>query len=95
MLTVIEGLYALTTGVFIISGLTMVGMGLRAYVETSRTSMLHLSIGFSLAVAGAAATMISAFLYGFDNPRYLLMVKSALITVGLLFVMYSIVAYDQ
>lgn len=95
MSSVIEALYALTTGVFIVSGLAMAGMGLRAYVQTSQTSMLHLSIGFSLAVAGAAATLISAFLYGFENPRFLLLVQSALITVGLLFVMYSIVAYDK
>lgn len=95
MLTVIEGLYALTTIVFIVSGLAMVGMGLRAYVETARTSMLHLSIGFSLAVAGAAATMISAFAYGFNRPRWLLLVQTALITLGLLFVMFSIVAYEE
>lgn len=95
MLTVIEGLYALTTIVFIASGLSMVGMGLRAYVNTARTSMLHLSIGFSLAVAGAAATMISAFLYEFSKPRWLLLVQTALITIGLLFVMFSIVTYDE
>lgn len=94
MSTVIETLYAMTTVVFIASGLAMSGMGLRAYVQTSRPSMLHLSIGFALAVAGAAATLISAFLYGFDNPRWLLLVKSSLITVGLLFVMYSIVNYE-
>lgn len=93
--TVIEGLYALTTIVFIVSGLAMVGMGLRAYAQTARTSMLHLSIGFSLAVAGAAATMISAFVYDFDNPRWLLLVQTSLITIGLLFIMYSIVAYDE
>lgn len=95
MSTVIEGLYALTSIVFIVSGLAMVGMGLRAYVETERTSMLHLSIGFSLAVAGAAATLISAFVYGFSKPRWLLLVQTALITIGLLFIMYSIVAYDE
>jgi len=92
---IIESLYALTTGVFIVSGLAMVGMGLRAYVETSRSSMLHLSVGFSLAVAGATATVISAFLYDFSKPRWLLLVQTALITIGLLFVMFSIVAYDQ
>ena len=91
---VIELLYAVSTVVFIGSGLAMSGMGLRAYVETSQISMLHLSIGFALAVAGAAATMISAFMFGFENPRWLLLVKSALITIGMLFVIYSIVNYD-
>ena len=94
MSTVIATLYAMTAVIFIASGLTMSGMGLRAYLETSRTSMLHLSIGFALAVAGAAATLISAFLYGFDNPRWLLLVHSGLITIGMLFVILSIVNYD-
>jgi hypothetical protein len=92
--TVIATLYAMTAVIFIASGLTMSGMGLCAYLETSRTSMLHLSIGFALAVAGAAATLISAFLYVFDNPRGLLLVHSGLITIGMLFVILSIVNYD-
>jgi len=91
---IIELLYAGTTLVFIVAGLTMVGMAIRAYVETSRTAMLHLSIGFSLAVAGASATMISAFLTDFDGVRSLLLVKSGLFTLGFLFVMYSLVTYE-
>lgn len=94
MTTVIELIYAFSAIVFIASGLTMSGMGLRAYAETSRTSMLLLSIGFAIAVAGSAATLISAFMYGFENPRWLLMAKSSLITIGLLFVMYSIINYE-
>jgi len=81
--------------VFIAAGLAMAGMGLRAYAETSHNSMLHLALGFSLAAAGAAATLISAFLYDFNNPRWLLMVNSGLFTLGILFVIYSIVTYDS
>jgi len=92
--TTIEFLYAGTTLVFIVAGLTMVGMGIRAYVQTSRTAMLHLSIGFSLAVAGAAATMVSAFLNDFSGARSLLLVKSGFLTAGFLFVMYSLVTYE-
>jgi hypothetical protein len=80
--------------VFVIAGLTMVGMGIRAYVQTSRKAMLHLAIGFSLAVAGAAATMISAFINDFEGTRSLLLVKSGLMTFGFLFVMYSLVTYE-
>ena len=94
MSTIIELLYAGTTLVFIVAGLTMVGMGIRAYVQTSRMAMLHLSIGFSLAVAGAAAPMISAFLNDFTGVRSLLLVKSGFLTVGFLFVMYSLVTYE-
>lgn len=94
MSTIIELLYAGTTLVFIAAGLAMVGMAVRAYVETGRVAMLHLSVGFSLAVAGAAATMISAFLTGFEGVRSLLLVKSSLFTFGFLIVMYSLVTYD-
>ncbi|PSP85914.1 hypothetical protein BRC83_02140 [Halobacteriales archaeon QS_1_68_17] len=90
----VETLYAILTLVFIVAGLTMVGMAIRAYVQTSRRAMLHLSLGFSLAVAGAAATMISAFLNNFAGPRYLLLVNSGLTTFGYLFVMYSLVTYE-
>jgi len=92
--TVIEFLYVVSTLVFVLVGLTMVGMAMRAYVQTSRQAMLHLSLGFSLAVAGAAATMISAFLTGFSGTRSLLLVNSSLTAFGYLFVMYSLVAYE-
>ena len=92
--TTVELLYAVSTVVFIIAGLTMVGMAVRAYVQTSRMAMLHLSIGFSLAVAGATATMISAFYTDFNAPRVLLLVNSGLTTFGFLFVMYSLVIYE-
>jgi hypothetical protein len=92
--TTIEILYALSTIIFIVAGLTMVGMAMRAYVQTSRQAMLHLSLGFSLAVAGAAATMISAFLLNFSGVRSLLLVNSGLTTFGYLFVMYSLVTYE-
>jgi len=92
--TVIELLYVVSTLVFVVAGLTMVGMAMRAYVQTSRQAMLHLSLGFSLAVAGAAATMISAFLTGFSGTRSLLLVNSGLTTFGFLFVIYSLVIYE-
>jgi hypothetical protein len=92
--TIVEILYAVSTLVFVVAGLTMVGMGIRAYAQTSRTAMLHLALGFSLAVAGAAATMISAFLMGFDGVRSLLLVNSGFTTFGFLFVMYSLVTYE-
>ncbi|MFC7073703.1 hypothetical protein ACFQJ7_15105 [Halovenus rubra] len=90
----IELLYAVVTLVFIIASLTMVGMAVRAYVQTARTAMLHLAVGFSLAVAGAAATLISAFYSGFENAQMLLLVKSSFFTIGFLFVIYSLLVYE-
>lgn len=91
---IIELLYAISTLVFVATGLTMVGMAMRAYVQTSRSAMLHLSLGFALAVAGAAATMIGAFANDFQGVRSLLLVNSGLTTFGFLFMMYSLVTYD-
>lgn len=96
MVDIVELLYAVSTLIFVVAGLTMVGMAIRAYVQTSRRAMLHLSVGFALAVAGAAATMISAFLLGFDGRALesLLLVNSGFTTFGFLFVMYSLVTYE-
>jgi hypothetical protein len=91
---IVETLYAVSTLVFVVAGLVMVGMAMRAYVQTSRRAMMHLSLGFSLAVAGAAATMISAFLNDFEGARSLLLVNSGLTTFGFIFVMYSLVTYE-
>lgn len=95
----IKLLYAVLTLIFVVAGLTMVGAAIRAYAQTSRQAMLHLSLGFALAVAGAAATMISAFLTDFGtaegaNTQSLLLVNSSLTTFGFLFVMYSLVSYE-
>lgn len=92
--TTVELLYVVTTLVFVVAGLTMVGKAIRAYVQTTRQAMLHLSIGVSLAVAGAAATMISAFLLNFEGVRSLLLVNSTFTTFGFLFIMYSIISYE-
>ncbi len=96
MPNIVELLYVATTLVFVVAGLTMVGMAVRAYVQTTRQAMLHLSVGFALAVAGAAATMISAFILDFSGSHLesLLLVNSSFTTFGFLFVMYSLVTYE-
>jgi hypothetical protein len=91
---IIELVYAVSTLVLVGTGLTIVGMAMRAYVQTSRMAMLHLSVGFALAVAGAAATTISAFLTNFAAVRSLLLVNSGLTAVGYLFVLYSLLTYE-
>ena len=95
MSSVIAGLYAFSSVIFIAAGLGVVMKGLRAYVETERTAMLLLAVGFAITVAGVAATLISAFLFGFENARWLLLVQTSLLTLGMLLVIYSIVAYEQ
>jgi hypothetical protein len=90
----VEILYAVTTLVFVVAGLTMAGKAGRAYLQTSRNAMLHLCLGFALVVAGAAATMISAFQLDFQSVRSLLLVNSGFTTFGFLFIMYSLVTYE-
>ena len=72
-------------------GLTMVSISVRAYQRTTHRSMMHLSIGFTLIVAAAIATTVSAFMNGFEGTRVLLSVNYLISTVGYLFVIYSIV----
>ena len=91
---ILELLYAITTIGLVVVGLVLVGMSTRAYVRTSSPAMMHLSVGFTLAIAGAAATMISAFITNFESVRSLLLVDSGLTTFGLVVVVYSLASYD-
>ncbi|MCU4924840.1 hypothetical protein OB905_02425 [Halobacteria archaeon AArc-dxtr1] len=86
----IELLYVVFSGTLILSGLAMAGLAIRAYVETRRQSMIFLSVGFSLIVAAAGATTISAFLTEFEDPRLLLTVNYCIMTLGFLSVIVSL-----
>jgi hypothetical protein len=87
----IEALYLLFSATLVAAGLSMVAFAVRAYGNTGRESMKHLSAGFGLVVAAAIGTTVAAFLTGFQNTRTLLTVNYFLTTTGYLFVMYSIV----
>lgn len=91
MVTIVESLYVLFSATLTVAGLAMVGLAVRAYSETGRESMMHLSLGFALVVAAAVGTTISAFLTEFGHARSLLTVNYVITTIGYLFVMYSIV----
>lgn len=90
----IEITYIILSVVLAATGLTMVGLAMRAYLQTSRRSMLALSVGFSVLVAAAIATTFSAFLTDFENSRMLLTVNYGVSTVGYLFVIYSVTGAD-
>ncbi|QHS17042.1 DUF7521 family protein [Halopenitus persicus] len=89
----VEGLYLLVTLGLVVAGLTMVTLALQAYRQTERYAMIHLSIGFSLVVAAAVATSISAFLTEFTATPSLLTVNNGLTALGFVFVVYSLVTY--
>jgi hypothetical protein len=91
---VVEYLYLAATGVLVLSGLTMVGMAVRAYLQTTRRAMIHVSLGFGLIAAAAIATAISAFVNNFSGVRSLLLVNNGLASLGFIFVVYSLVTYD-
>lgn len=86
----IELLYVAFSLTLSAAGLAMVAMAARAYHRTTRRSMLHLSIGFTLIVAAAIATTVSAFINDFENSRRLLTVNYLITTAGYAFVVYSI-----
>ncbi|ARS88972.1 DUF7521 family protein [Natrarchaeobaculum aegyptiacum] len=88
----VEILYIVFSGTLIASGLVMAGMAVQAYAETERRSMVLLSIGFTLIVAAASATTISAFVNDFQNPRTLLTVNYFVTTLGFLAVIASLYA---
>jgi hypothetical protein len=90
----IEIPYIILSVVFAATGLTMVGLVMRAYLQTSHQSMLALSVGFSILVAAAIATTFSAFLTDFENSRMLLTVNYGVSTVGYLFVIYRVIGAD-
>ncbi|MFC3476235.1 DUF7521 family protein [Halobacterium litoreum] len=90
----IEALYLVFSVTLAVAGLSMVGFAVRAYRDTGREAMLHLSLGFTLVVAASIGTTISAFLVGFEDTRSLLTLNYLFSTAGYLFVMYSIVTPD-
>ena len=87
----IEALYLVFSVTLATAGLSMVAFAARAYTNTGRDAMMHLSAGFGLVVAAAIGTTVAAFLTGFENTRTLLTVNYFLTTTGYIFVMYSIV----
>ncbi|GAB3318200.1 hypothetical protein EI982_06610 [Haloplanus rallus] len=91
---VVESLYFAATAVLVVSGLTMVGMAIKAYLQTTRRAMIHVSLGFSLIAAAAIATAISAFINDFNGVRSLLLVNNGLASLGFIFVVYSLIIYD-
>ena len=90
----IEALYLMFSATLATAGLSMVAFAVRAYENTGRDSMMHLSAGFGLVVAAAIGTTVAAFLTDFANTRTLLTVNYFLTTVGYIFVMYSIIAAE-
>ncbi|WP_440005667.1 DUF7521 family protein [Halomicrococcus sp. SG-WS-1] len=88
----IELLYVGFSLTLTVAGLSMVGFAVRAYQRTSRRALLHLSIGFTLIVAAATATTVSAFLTGFERTPVLLSVNYLLTTAGFLSVIFGILS---
>lgn len=91
---VVEYLYIAATAILVLSGFTMVGMAVKAYLQTTRRAMIHVSLGFGLIAAAAIATAISAFVTDFQGVRSLLLVNNGLSSLGFILVVYSLIIYD-
>ena len=90
----LESTYMAVSFVLVVSGLTMVGAAVRAYIHTEKRAMVHLSLGFTFVVAATVATALSAFLTDFQTTKSLLLVNNGFATVGFLSIVYSMLAYD-
>ena len=86
-------LFVASSGVLIMTALGIVAMAVRAYRQTANQSLIHLSLGFSLVVAAAAMTTISALALDFSNARSLLLINTGFTSFGYVFVFYSLVTY--
>jgi uncharacterized membrane protein YadS len=90
-LSALELLYVVFSVTLTLSGLMMVALAANAYLQTERREMLTLAIGFSIIVAAAIATTVSAFKQNFTNTIVLLTTNYAITTFGYLFVIDSVV----
>lgn len=90
-LTTVELVYVLFSIALALSGLAMVAIASNAYLQTQRRAMLWLALGFSIIVAAAIATTVSAFAQNFENAVVLLTVNYAITTIGYLFIIASVV----
>lgn len=95
MMQPIEGAYFAFSTVIVLASVAMVWNGVRAYTHSPRSAMIHLVIGFTLIAAATLATLISALITDFTPTRSLLAVNSGITACGFLFILYSVVAYDQ
>ncbi|MFC7228236.1 hypothetical protein N0B31_12545 [Salinirubellus salinus] len=86
-------LYLLFSATNVTAGLLVAGLSARAYHRTQKVSMLHLAVGFTLVAAATLATVASLELAAAPLGRQVLLVEGAISTVGLLFVVYSVVTH--
>lgn len=78
-----------------VAGLALAALAIKAYEETDRPAMVHLTAGFALLATAAIATMVAAFLTDFRPARLLLLINGTVSACGYLFVIYSLLAYRQ
>ncbi len=93
-MTVVEPLFMAISAVLVLAGLAMVGAAVRAYVQTERRVMIHLSLGFTLIVAATVSTALGALINDFENTRMILLVNNGFSMTGYLFVIYSVISYS-
>jgi Na+/phosphate symporter len=93
-MTLAEPLFVLLSIGLAVVGLSIVGAAVRAYAETERRGMIHLSLGFTLVVGATVATVLGALITDFEHTRTLLVVNNGFSMAGYAFVAYSIASYD-
>lgn len=90
----LDAAFLVVSLILAIAVLAMVGAAVRAYLQTQRRVMIHLSLGFTLIGAATLATAITVVLTGFQYPQHLLVVNNGFSVIGYLFVIYSVVGFQ-
>lgn len=91
----IDSLLIASSTILVLAGFMMEAAAVRAYIRTERTVMLPLAIGFALIVAATLATVAVVFVSDYGNYRLLLFVQNGVAMIGYLFVVYSVVFYQD
>lgn len=86
----LETLYAIFSVIVSAVGLMLVAIATRAYANTQRQELMYLAVGFTLVVAAAIATTVTAFLWDFQGIRIILTVNYGITTLGFALIVYGV-----
>lgn len=92
-MALVDSLLVASSTVLVLAGFVMEAAAVRAYINTRRSVMLPLAVGFALIVAATLSTVVVVFFSEYQNYRLLLFVQNGVAMIGYLFVVYSVVFY--
>lgn len=92
-MTLVDSLLVVSSAVLVLAGFVMEAAAVRAYIQTRRSVMVPLAIGFGLIVAATLSTVAVVFFSPYRDYRLLLFAQNGVAMIGYLFVVYSVLFY--